>query len=92
MLTDRRATPNILVALLVDESLELLISHFGLVDEHVVVHRTSCALDGAVRTQVEVVLEWRSDASLDERSREAVAVLISLPAPVLREEAVMMAL
>ena len=88
----RRRAPHILVALLVNEGLELLIRHLALVDEDMVVHRTSCALDGAVRTQVEIILEGRGDARLDESSRKAVAVLVSLPASVLRKESIVVPL
>lgn len=78
MLRNRCGAPHILVALLVDKCVELLIGELSVVDEDMIMHGTSCALDGAVRTQVEIVLERCGDAGLDERSGEAIAILVTL--------------
>ena len=49
---DWSAGADVLVALLVDERLQLLVGLLGLVQEHMVVHRTRGTLDGGVRAPV----------------------------------------
>jgi hypothetical protein len=52
----RSCRTSILVHLLVQDGLQLVIAHVGLVEDHMVVRRTRSTLDGGVRTEVEVVL------------------------------------
>jgi hypothetical protein len=53
-----------------------------------VVNRTSSALDSGVSTQVEVILEWMGDISLNERTRKGIGVAVtSLSVILLGEEA-----
>ena len=66
MLGHRRRSTDVLIAVLVDQSLQLLLSHHSFVEQHMVVHRTSCALNRSVGAQIEVVLEGMSDAGLDK--------------------------
>ena len=66
MLGHRRRSTDILVAVLIDQRLQFLLSHLGLVEQHMVVHWTSRALDGSVGAQKEVVLKRMSDAGLNE--------------------------
>lgn len=47
---------GVLINLLVENRLQLLIAHVGLVQDDLIVHWTSSTLDGCVRAKVEVVL------------------------------------
>lgn len=80
---------DVLVGVLVNQSLDLLVGPQGLVQENVVVDRTSGTLDGSVGAQVEVVLIRLGDAGLDKSARQSVVVLV---AAALGEEAHMVAL
>jgi len=53
---DRGGCTGVLVDLLVQDGLELVVAHLGLVEDDVVVGRARSTLDGSVRAQVEVVL------------------------------------
>ena len=52
----RSGRTGVLVHLLVQDCLQLVVAHVGLVEDDVVVGRARSALDGGVRAEVEVVL------------------------------------
>lgn len=51
---------HILVAHIVNESVEIIHGDRGLIHDHLVMHRASSALNGRVRAEVEVVLKPRT--------------------------------
>jgi len=63
--------------MLVDHLLQLIGVKTNLVDEHMVVHRTRCALNGRVGIQVEVVFERMGNVSLHESTGVWIAVPIA---------------
>lgn len=75
--------------MLVDERVDLVLRPLRLVEEDVVVNRTSSTLDSGVSAEVEVVLKGLCDASLNECARKRVGVLVTT---ALREEANVMTL
>jgi hypothetical protein len=90
---DRSGGAHVLVWELIDHLLELIDRNLGIVLEHMVVNRTSSALDGGVSVEVEVILKWMSDIVLNKSTR--IGVLVPVPShiiPLLREEADVMTL
>lgn len=77
--------------MLVEHSLELICINVRLIHNRCIMRRTSCALDCSMRTQVDIVLEWRRDIMVNDDTRNGIAVLISSGA-VGRKEADMMTL
>lgn len=75
--------------MLVDERVDLVLRPLRLVKKDVVVNRASSTLNGGMSAEVKVVLEWLSDAGLDECTRKRVGVLVTT---ALREEANVMTL
>lgn len=79
---------HVLVGELVDHLLELIDRDLGLIQEHMIVDRTSSTLDGRVSIEIEVILKWMSDIMLNESTRKRISIAItSLDIVVLREEA-----
>lgn len=68
---------HVLVAVIVDQALELVDIALSLVHDDLIVDGTSSTLNGGMGAQIEVVLEWMSDISLNKSTREWVVVLIS---------------
>ncbi len=89
---DRSRRPHVLVTVLVDEILELIGRHLGLVEEDMVMRWACRPLDGRMRVQVKVILERVGDISLHQGSRMWVHVLVSSRASLLGEESNVMAL
>lgn len=82
---------DVLVAMLVDEHVNVVLADARLVQEDVVVDRASCTLEGGVGAHIEVVLEWVGDSGLDQGTWQRVAVSVSASV-VLGEEAHVVAL
>lgn len=62
----RSGRTGVLVHLLVQDCLQLVVAHVGLVEDDVVVGRARSALDGGVRAEVEVVLVRMNYARVDK--------------------------
>ena len=76
---------NILVGVLVDDSLKLLIGHSGFVEQDMVMRWPTGTLECSVGAKVEVVLSWMGHTTLNESTCQWVAVPVLVVAS--REEA-----
>jgi hypothetical protein len=67
---------RILVRVGVYHTLELIDVALSLILDDMIMDRASSALNGRVRVQVEVVLKWMSDITLNQSTGERVVVLV----------------
>lgn len=81
----------ILIAVLIEHSLELVDIDAHLIHDDRVVGRPSSALNGSMRAEVDIVIEGVSDISIDNDTWHRVTVLVSGRASR-REKANMMTL
>jgi hypothetical protein len=68
VLANRGRASRVLVALLVNKSLQVFVRHLGLIEQDVVVHRARCSLKSLVCAEIEIVLERTRHTGLDECS------------------------
>lgn len=62
--------------MLVQHCLKPIPRHIGLIHQHVIVSRSSCSLDGDMRSQVDIVLEGMRDITIHDCTRHRVHILI----------------
>ena len=62
--------------MLVQHSLESIHRYIGFIHQHVIVGRSSCSLDGDMRSQVDIVLEGMRDITIHDCTWHRVHILI----------------
>jgi hypothetical protein len=90
---DWSSGPNVLERVFEDELLKSFMIAFILIQDAMIVHRSSSALDGNMRATVPVKVGRISASGLDNGARKGISVLVTIGTlTTIREEANMMAL